>query len=246
MKSMRVVILDDEKDAIELLQLKLKKLFPELGMIEAYQKPKEALEILQVNPPDLLFIDIKMPGMNGFDFLAELMPISFSVIFITAYEQYALKAFRFNALDYLTKPFEDDDLKHAFQKAARQYKLQKSQLTAARQYLSNGQVEKIAISTQNGVNFLELCDIIYAESNNNYSKIYLNDKKEFIVSKTLKDLQDVLEGSHFMRIHRQYIVNLHHIRHFSKGESELTLTGNVLLPVARTLKDKLLEMFRSL
>ena len=243
---MRIVILDDEKDAVTLLQLKLKTNFPNLDSITIYNSPTEAQEQLQLHPPDLLFLDIEMPGMNGFDFLNSLMPISFPVIFVTAYNQYALKAFKYNALDYLTKPFSDEDLILAVNKAIKQHALLQAQLTGAQKQITEKIQDKIAIPTQNGISFIELNDIMYAESSNNYSIIYLKGDRQFTVSKTLKDLQDVLEETHFMRIHRQFIINLHQVRQFNKSESELVMQNGMNIPIARTMKEKLLELFRGL
>jgi len=184
-----------------------------------------------------------MPGMNGFELLEKLLHLHFSVIFITAYNQYALKAFRFNALDYLMKPIEASELGEAVAKAERTVKPNMDQLNLMQRQLRGELPTKIAIPGNNGISFIDLNEIIYVEASNNYSKLLLTDKRLFTISKTLKDVQLVLEGSHFLRVHRQFIINLNHVKQFNRNEGILTMVNGDHIPIARNQKERLVEKY---
>lgn len=245
MTTIRAMIIDDEQDSISLLKLQLAKHCPQVNVVNTCSSTTQALEEIQLTKPQLLFLDIEMPVMNGFELLGKLMPVNFSVIFITAYNQYALKAFRFNALDYLVKPVEKEELIQAVAKAAR-YTPTATQVAQVQSFMRGEPVKKLAIPSQTGITFISLDDIVYCEASNNYTKLVLSDSTQHIVSKTLKDVQDVLEESHFLRVHRQYIINLNHVKHFNRNDCILTMHNKVELPVARNQKDRLIEMYRLL
>ena len=244
MKPLKAVIIDDEPDAVSLLQLQLFKHCPQIGSISTYTNPLAALEDIKVSKPDLLFLDIEMPLMNGFEVLQNLAPFSFAVIFVTAYNQYAIKAFKFNAVDYLVKPVDAVDLVDAVQRVQTKKVLSNNQLSALQQQMQGGAIKKIAISSHSGVSFIELSDIVYAEADSNYCTLVLLDNKTFVISRTLKDLQDLLEESHFLRVHRQYIINLNHVQQLDRTRSVLTMVNKAELLVARNQKDKLMEMYK--
>jgi len=244
MRSLKTVILDDEADAVSLLQLQLFKHCPQIGSVSAYTNPVAALEEMKANKPDVLFLDIEMPLMNGFEVLQSLLPVNFAVIFVTAYNQYAIRAFKFNALDYLVKPIDTTDLVNAVERAQLRQAPAASQLSALQRQMQGEPIKKIAIASHTGVSFIELNDIIYAEADSNYCTLVLTGNKTFVISKTLKDLQDLLEESHFLRIHRQYIINLNHVHHLDRTRSVLTMVNKAELVVARNQKDKLNEMYK--
>jgi len=244
MKALRAVIIDDEADAVSLLQLQLFKHCPQIGSISAYTNPVAALEDMKNEKPDLLFLDIEMPLMNGFEVLQNLLPINFAVIFVTAYNQHAIKAFKFNALDYLLKPVDTSDLVSAVERVHTKLTPALSQLNAVQRHMQGEAIKKIAIASHSGVSFIDLNDIIYAEADSNYSTLVLTGNKSFVVSKTLKDLQYLLEESHFLRIHRQYIINLNHVQQLDRTRSVLTMVNKAELAVARNQKDKLIEMYK--
>lgn len=243
MSLLKAVIIDDEPDSVSLLQLQLERHCPRIGIIDTYTSSVKALQDMEFLKPDLLFLDIEMPVMNGFELLEKLLPLPVGIIFITAYNQYALKAFRFNALDYLVKPIDPGDLMDAVAKAEKNAGPTPLQVAQAQRQIRGEQVSKIAIPTQTGISFIDLNEIIYAEASSNYSKLVLMDGRHFIISKTLKDVQDVLEESHFLRIHRQYIINLNHVKHFNRNECILTMINKTDIPVARNQKDRLIEKY---
>jgi len=240
---LKTIIIDDEPDSVDLLELELAKSCPQVEVIATYNSSVKALKKIEALQPDLLFLDIEMPVINGFELLEKILHLNFSVIFITAYNQYALKAFRFNALDYLVKPIEASDLIEAVAKAEKKIKPTSAQLSLVQRQLRGEIATRIAIPGQNGISFIELNEIVFVEASNNYSKLILSDKRVFIVSKTLKDVQDVLEESHFLRVHRQYIINLNHVKQFNRNESILIMDNGDHLPIARNQKEKLIEKY---
>jgi len=240
---LRTVIIDDETDSIRLLQLQLRESCPEVDVIAVFSSSVNAVNELEILKPDLVFLDIEMPVLNGFELLAKLSHVNFSVIFVTAYNQHALKAFRFNALDYLVKPIEAAELIEAVGKAGLRIQPNAAQLSLSQRQMRGEIPTKIAISGQNGVSFIELNEIVFAEATNNYSKLVLSGKNTFTISKTLKDVQQVLEESHFLRVHRQYIINLNHVTHFNRNESILIMNNGAQIPVARNQKERLIEKF---
>ena len=244
--NLKVIILDDEPDAVKLLKLQLEKHCPEVGSITTFTSPIDAIEFIPFNTPDILFLDIDMPVLNGFEVLQKLMPINFAVVFVTAFNHYAIKAFKFNAIDYLLKPFDTTELKDAVKKVYSSGKFNQTKLSLLQKQLKVELANKIAIPTQHGISFIDLEEIVYVESCNNYSKIILINNRSIMLSKTLKEVSEVLEDSHFYRIHRQYLVNLKLVRHLSKTDLILTMSNNMELPISRSQKEKLLELYKSI
>jgi two-component system, LytTR family, response regulator len=241
---LRTIIIDDEPDSVNLLKLQLTQNCPQVEIVGTYTSSVKALQDIEMLEPDLLFLDIEMPVMNGFELLERILHFSFSIVFVTAYNQFALKAFRFNALDFLVKPIDTKELTEAVTKAEKRVQPTSSQLTMLQKQLRGEPVTKIAIPGQQGVTFIELNEIIYSEASNNYSKLVLTDGRHFLISKTLKDVQEVLEEEHFLRVHRQYIINLNHVKQFNRNEGILTMTNGENIPVARNQKERLVEKYR--
>lgn len=240
---LRTIVIDDEQDSVKLLQLQLAQNCPQIEVIAVYNSSVKASNEIESLQPDLLFLDIEMPVVNGFELLEKILHLNFSVIFITAYNQYALKAFRFNALDYLVKPVDTNDLIEAVTKAEKKIKPTSTQLSLLQRQMRGEIATKIAIPGQNGISFIELNEIVFVEASNNYSKLILTDKRIFLISKTLKDVQYVLEESHFLRVHRQYIINLNHVKQFNRNESILIMDNGEHLPIARNQKERLIEKY---
>ncbi|WP_300597006.1 LytTR family DNA-binding domain-containing protein [Niabella sp.] len=241
--ALTAILVDDEPDSTALLELQLAKHCPGVSVLHSSNDPQQALPAILSLQPQLLFLDIEMPGLNGFQLL-ERLPYKPAVIFVTAYNQYAIRAFRYNALDYLVKPVLATDLVEAVDKAARHQSPSTTQLSQVQRQLLGEPVTKMAVSTQSGVIFINLKEIVCAEASGNYSVFILEDGSRFVVSKTLKEVQDLLEDGHFFRIHRQYIVNLNKVNHFDRIDFILTLDNKMQLPVARAQKDKLSERFK--
>lgn len=243
MKHLTTVIIDDEEDSLNLLRIQIQKHCPQVGIIYTFSSPVKALQELPLLNPDLVFLDIEMPELNGFQFLEKISPINFSVVFITAYNEFAIKAFRFSALDYLVKPVYLDDLIEAVEKAVNVGRSTEEQLNLFQKQLNAKQISKIAVSSLSGIVFVNLQDILFVEASSNYSILVLLNGDKVIVSKTLKDVHEILEDQNFFRIHRQYIVNLNKVKQFNKNDCLLTMENDKQLQVARIQKDKLMDRF---
>jgi two-component system, LytTR family, response regulator len=242
---LKTIIIDDEPDSIKLLELQLAQHCPEVEIAGSFTSSLKALPIIEKSQPDIIFLDIEMPVMNGFQLLEKILHLPFSVIFITAYNQYALKAFRFNAVDYLVKPIDAHDLIEAVAKAGKRIRPTATQLSLLQKQMRGEPATRIAIpGQQGGISFIDLNEIIYSEASNNYSKLILADGKQFLISKTLKDVQEVLEEEHFLRVHRQYIINLNHVKHFNRNEGVLTMDNGDHIPIARNQKERLIEKYK--
>ena len=243
---LNAIIIDDEPDCVKLLALQLKMYCPEVQVAAECTASEDGLLQIKTLQPDIVFIDIEMPVMNGFQLLEKIDDINFSLVFVTAYDQFAVKAFRFNALDYLLKPIDGKDLTKAVAKAMQQ-KPDPKQLQSMKHHLHGGekyQPDKIALPYQNGVTFTEIKNVLYCEADNNYTRFFIAGGQQYVVSKTLGDIQEVLEERNFLRIHRQYLINLDHIKKYVRGEGNyIIMSNNQSIPVARNQKEKLIEKF---
>lgn len=244
MITLKAVIVDDEPDSVSLLLMQLIKHCPQVEVLGTYTSSVKAAQELEHLDPDLLFLDVEMPVMNGFELLEKVSQLHLSVVFVTAYNHFALKAFRFNALDFLVKPVEINELKAAVAKAESRIIPTPSQLLTLQKQLRGEPIKKIAVPVRSGVSFIDFSDIVMFEASNNYSKLVLKDKKFFIISKSLKEIQEVLEEDNFLRVHRQYIINLHHVKQFNRSNLELTMITGETIPVAKNQKERLAENYK--
>ena len=244
---LKAIIIDDEPDCVKLLALQLKMYCPQVQVVAGCTESETGYLKIKELLPDIVFMDIEMPVMNGFQLLEKIGSIQFSLVFVTAYDQFAVKAFRFSALDYLLKPIDGKDLKAAVEKAEQRHWPQPQQLNLLKEQLHGGTKnlpDKIALPYQNGVIFAEIKNVIYCESDNNYTRIYTVDGKKYLVAKTLGDIQEVLEERNFLRIHRQYLINLSHIKKYVRGDGNYVVMSNdQSIPVARNQKERLVERF---
>lgn len=243
MGTLKAILIDDETDSIKLMQLTLEKHFPQVTISGTFTDSTVALEQLASLEPDIVFLDIQMPQLDGFELLQKIEHLSFNVVFVTAYNEFAIRAFRFNALDYLVKPVQVEDLKVVIERAMQKAYTQSNQLATLKQQLQKGHITKIAIPSLSGVSFIDLSEIVYVEASSNYSRMKLTDGKDILISKTLKDIQYVLEEQHFLRVHRQYIINLNQVKHFDRTDMNLTMNTGDCIPVSRTQKDKLISQY---
>jgi two-component system, LytTR family, response regulator len=244
---MRAIIIDDEPNAVGLLELRLAQHCPQIEIVAACTNSIKGVEAIKYHQPDLLFLDIEMPQMNGFQVLEAIGDIAFSLIFVTAYDKFAVKAFKYSALDYILKPIETEELIAAVTKVEKHRQTNLEQINHLKKQLS-GEAKalpnQIALPYQNGVKFVSIDNILFAESDNNYTKFYLNDDKTYMVTRSLKEMQELLEDRGFLRIHRQYLVNVAQVAKFVKGDtSHVILTNSVQIPVSRNHRDQLIERF---
>jgi two-component system LytT family response regulator len=238
----KALIIDDENKALNLLKVTMEKNFPGEFELEVAQGGEDGLAKLNQFKPDLLFLDIEMPSMSGFDVLAATPEVDFKVIFTTAYNQYAIRAIRYNALDYLLKPINPSELREAVQR----FQQQKTEKEAYGKQLENffSNKEKcLAITTYDGVVFLEVDNIIRCEADLNYTKFFLTGGKTFLSSKTLKEYEDLLSvHNNFLRVHRSHLVNLDYVLKF-RNEGFLELKDDSIVPVSRRRKEDVVNSF---
>ena len=237
----KAIILDDEKHSIATLAWKIEKFCPDVEVVNQFNDPVEALEFLKTNPPDLLFLDIEMPRLNGFEVLEELGDnLPFDVIFTTAYDEFGIRAVKANAMDYLLKPVQNQELKAAIEKFK---KKSGSHLKTLFSSQTESKTNKVALATKESIEFVNPDDIILCSSDSNYTMIYLTNKRKKLISKTLKDVEEMLVPHGFYRAHHSHLVNLQHIKEYVRADGGyLMLSNGQTLPVARNRKEDLLKM----
>lgn len=240
----RSLIIDDEQHCIDSLVFDLNKSFPQIEILETCTSPKQGILSIRKHKPDLVFLDVQMPWMNGFEMLDMLEHIDFAIIFTTAYDQFAAKAFRLSAVDYLLKPIDLNDLKDAVNKALEKIK-QKSGGSNIDNLLHNinttGATQRVAFAGREGYEFIEVANIEYACAEGAYTHVFLKDKRKIVLSKTLSDIEDMLPAEFFQRIHHSTLVNLKHVTHFIKSDGGyVVLDGGEKLPVSKSKKEDLL------
>ena len=241
----RTLIIDDEESAINVVKLLLQKYVPEVDEIYTAVGATEGIMAINQCKPQLVFLDIEMPLLNGFQLLEQFPGHSFDIIFMTAYDQYAIKAIRFSALDYLLKPIDREELKKAVQKVSqRQQPPLPQQLEILLQKL-NQPVQsglRIAIPTMEGLQMIQIDSIISCAADSNYTNLHLKNKQKITASRTLKDIEEMLEGRSFFRVHHSHLVNLNEIHKYVKGEGGyLIMSDDSTIDVSRSRKELLLQ-----
>jgi two-component system, LytTR family, response regulator len=243
----KILIIDDEPAASNILKMLIERHVPSQKEVRFTNSPEEALQVIPEWQPDLLMLDIEMPNMNGFDLLNRIGDWDFDVIFTTAYDKYAIKAIRFSALDYLLKPIDIPELqnavnKHVVKKGARQTKDQQQLVSNLINNLQQKDPSgfKLALSTTEGVFFFDPKNIIRLEGESNYTRFYFSDHKPMLVSKTMKEYQDILNEHDFIRVHKSHLVNKKFAKQLDK-EGLLWLTDGSHIVVSRRKKEEVLR-----
>ncbi len=231
----RALLIDDEESGINVLKMLLERFVPEVTEIHTALGPKEGGEQITRIKPDLVFLDVEMPLQNGFELLQCFPDHPFDVVFVTAYDQYAIKAIRFSALDYLLKPVDIEELKRAVQRFISKQKNSSGKNLLLNNFLSNITTKpddyRLAINTTEGTHFLLPADIIRCEADGNYTLFYLNNKKKIMASRTLKEYDEILTDYNFIRVHKSHLVNKKYIQSFSSDH--VTLSDASLVEVSR-------------
>ncbi|MDF4201651.1 LytTR family DNA-binding domain-containing protein [Maribacter sp. SA7] len=242
---LQAVIVDDEIKALQSLTWELTNFSDEINVIASFTNPNEALNYLEKHTPDCLFLDIEMPTMDGFQFIRKLTNKNFPVVITTAYNQYALKAIKSQALDYLLKPIDTDDLEETIVKIknfnSKNFSVENLEM-ALINYNSRAVHKRITLNTDGKLLFLESDEILYAESDGNYSTIFLTDGQKIVLTKKLKEVNELLPSDSFFRIHNSYIINLNKIKEFLKTDGYVVLKSNHKIPVSRQKKSDFLDM----
>lgn len=242
---LKIAIVDDEKHACETLKWLLDKLDLDYELCGIFQNSVEAVEELKENLPDLIFLDIEMPGLNGFQFIEKLGCPDINVIFTTAYGKFAVDAFRVNAIDYLIKPIDKKELNEALGRVmAKMDGVDTGKLKEVFDQIETDKTQKtkIAVPSVHGIDFMDYHDIVYCQSERNYTRIFLEDGTKKLASKTLKEIASQLPESLFFRIHHSSIANLSKVTGYVHSDGgTLILNGKYELKISRSKKKDLLE-----
>jgi two-component system LytT family response regulator len=249
MTTYRVLIVEDERHQLEMLTLLLTDNFPELQLIATASSVDEGKELIDREKPDLVFLDVRLGNESSFDLLSTLNDIPFEIIFTTSFEEYAVRAFRLSAVDYLLKPVAKDDLISAVEKF-KQRRLANETAKHVKTLLENISAtkaghKKIALPTLTGFIFVTVKDIIRCESDNTYTTFFTTDKRKIVVSKTLKDCEQILSGCGFFRVHNSHLINIDCIAEYTKGEGGLVkMTDGSHVDISRRRKDEFLRFLK--
>ena len=240
---MRVVIIDDEAGARNNLRTLIESRFPEIEVLGEADGVSTGQKLIETSPPDLAFLDVQMQDGTGFDLLSGLTRDDLQVVFVSAHDHFAITAIKFSAIDYLLKPVEEEELRVTLEKI-RQYREGNDIKMKLELLLGNlRRVDKVALPSFQGIEFVRLDDIIRCESDNNYTMFYLTGGTKILVSKTLREYEDMLEARGFFRTHKSHIINLKYLKKYIKGEggSVILDDGSEVL-VSRRRKEDFLRM----
>ena len=232
---LKALLVDDEPHCLDTLRFDLKRSCePLLEIVGEAKNVLEAMALLNKKKPDILFLDIDLPDMNGMDFLKSLGETDVKVVFTTAHSKYAIPAYKFKAEAFLLKPISAKELKEVVEQVHSEHVKKSS-------FLSN----KLAITDLNGTTYLNYADIIACESNSNYCIIHLSDQTKMTVSKTLKHIESLLDSQIFYRVHQSYVININHIYKYLKTDGGvLEMTNRLTFPISKSYKDKVMSLLR--
>lgn len=249
MSQIKAILIDDEERARNTLSSLLANYCPEINVLATCSNVPDAVLAINKYKPDVVFLDIEMPDYNGFELLGFFREIDFDIIFVTAYSEYAVKAFEISAVDYILKPIDIDQLKNSVEKL-KQKKLHsqmQEQIELLKESYRGDDIRKIALSMSNGLTFVEVSDIILLEADGAYTNFYLKDSQKILVSKKLKFYEDILSNrSHFFRTHRSYFININYIKTYSRGENAILMDNDFLVTISRDRKQEFESLLKDL
>ncbi|MCC7400384.1 MAG: response regulator transcription factor [Chitinophagaceae bacterium] len=249
MEQLKAILVDDEWNSLQNLQQKIEEFCPNIKVVAAVQKPEEAILLIHHHNPDVLFLDIEMPRMNGFRMLEELKDIQADIVFTTAYNHYAIDAIRISAFDYLVKPISVEELQNTVSRLLTRHKQQiQEKINVLKKSLQEkkSQEDNIAIPTNDGMEFISIKNIIRIESSSNYSKLYLVGGRTMLVTRLLKDFEEILLPYQFYRVHNSHLINMNYIKKYIRGEGgQVVMQNGDVIDVARRKKDEFLKLITS-
>ncbi len=243
----KAVIIDDEQNSVDVLQLLLQEHCPEVKLCGSTSSSEEGITLIKTLLPDIVFLDIEMPKYNGFQLLEQVHDIFFHLIFTTAYDKYALKAFKFSALDYLLKPIMADELKGAVDKLAQGNRYYQQKIKVLEQSIqatkTNKRPETIVLPHAKGYLFQKVDEILYCEAFNTYTKFFIEGKSAIMISKPLGEVEEILEGAGFLRTHRHFLINIKKITEYIRTDGGFLIMGNgAQIPIARNKRQEFIDM----
>lgn len=244
----KCVLVDDETNALEMMEWLLKTYCPQVEIVAMCNTAEKGIEAIVALKPDVVFLDIEMPRMNGFDMLERVKNLSFEVVFCTAYDQFAIKAFKYAALHYLLKPVDPEDLKATIRRVEEKRALpSREQFTLLLQHINRPQKStpsRIALTTGDGLIFVATGDIIYCKAESNYTNVVLTGGRKIMVSRVLKELDETLSGTDFYRVHSSFLINISHIKKFVRGEGGyIVMDNDDNITLSRSRRQEFMELF---
>lgn len=245
MKRLSAVIIDDEAKGRLALREKINNYCPTVEIVDEAEDGLQGVDIITQHDPDIVFLDIEMPRMDGFEMIQMLPGVDFHIIFTTAYDHYAIKAIKYSAFDYLLKPVDIEELKSAVDRAGHYpVKWTHDKISTLQDNLrSQPNLGKIAIPTMEGLLFFNTADIVHLEAQSNYTMIYFEEHPKLLASRTLKEFEELLPADLFYRTHHSHIINLHFIKKYIRGEGgQIQLQNNDFVPLSRRKKQRFLEV----
>lgn len=245
-----ITIIDDEMHCANVLENLIKKIHSDYNISGIFTNPKHGLEYIQKNPPDLLFLDIEMPHLNGFALLDKLLPVDFDIIFTTAYDQYAIKAFQYSAINYLLKPISEKNIVKALSTwENRRKKTSQEQWELFQKNLKSTTVNrlKLALPTGVGYHIVEIATIVRCQSDNNYTNVFFKNGNKILISRTLKEIDEILAEHGFLRVHQSHLINPRYVKGILKQDGGiLIMSDKEEIPVSRQKRKQINEILESM
>lgn len=239
---MNAIIIDDEINSIKSLRWEIEHFTPDVIVVGTFTSALDAINFLEENNSIcVVFLDVEMPKMNGFEFIKHFTERNFNIIFTTAYSKFALEALKIEAIDYLLKPIDSDELTTAIKKVKKRLNLIPKKEKNTKKDTSN--IEKIKINHNGKINFINTKDIVYIEADGNYCKIHFEQSKSVLITSKLKDVYKDLPKNIFFRIHKSYVINVSKITSYYRGQQYIELNKTTNLPLARARKKEFIEKF---
>lgn len=246
----KIIIIDDETHCINVLENLIEKMQADYSIIGTFTNPLKGLEFIKSNPPDLLFLDIEMPNLNGFALLDHLLPINFDVIFTTAYDQYAIKAFQYSAINYLLKPITEKNIVKAlseWEKRRKKTTNKQWQLLQENLKTTNTDYTQIALPTGVGYQIVEIKNIMRCQSDSNYTHIICKDEKKILISRTLKEIEELLTDHGFVRVHQSHLINPKFVKGIIKQDGgSLIMINDEEIPISRQKGKQINEILETM
>jgi len=247
----RAIIIDDEQWAIDSLKWELEKFCPEVSVVDSFTSPISAISAIESIQPDCIFLDIEMPELDGFQLLKQLKYHHFDLVITTAYSQYAIKAFKENAVNYLLKPIDPEDLIETVNRIAINHK--NNELGGDFEHILENVIKKtdfnysqrVPLPLLNKVVMVELNNIVYCKADGNYTHVYMKNGKKYLLSKTIKTFFESVNSNLFLRVHKSFVVNINYIEEYTRGDGgELLMINKQNIPVSRSHKEELLRLLQ--
>lgn len=250
MSNLKAILIDDEVSSTDILEYELQSINSSIDVIEKCNDARKAASLINTLKPDIVFLDIEMPWLSGFEILDQLTFKNFNLIFITAYNQYAIKAFKYLAVDYLLKPVAKEELKKTINRIQlRDTTKQREQLKNMVDLIKNSGLKsgKIPFPTQHGIEFFSANQIIHCEADSNYTKIYTTDNNKILISKTLKSIEEMINHHRFLRVHQSHLINLEYLKSYIKEDGGyIKMSNNTIIPLSRSRKAEFFDKIKEI